>query len=219
MSVLALFAVETGDHDLVRLFRGYPADTVEIDRVSSVERGIGIYLWVTTQGQHSSNEIGEGRSTSLDCHRLDRQGEATLLRISRNREAGDVFNGLIDAGASVLRGDVGSDTMRFLVEFADHDRLAKFYNYCIEYEVPIRLKRVHSITDQPEHAREYGLTMEQREALALAAKYGYFSTPREVTLSELAEEFGISQQALSQRIRRATEKVVLESMGFSPDHR
>jgi hypothetical protein len=54
----------------------------------------------------------------------------------------------------------------------------------------------------------YDLTPAQREALAMAVDRGYFSSPREVSLSELATELSISKQAVSQRIRRANEKVL-----------
>ncbi|WP_407661663.1 helix-turn-helix domain-containing protein [Haladaptatus caseinilyticus] len=44
-------------------------------------------------------------------------------------------------------------------------------------------------------------TEKQRDALLSALQHGYFQTPRQVTLSELAEVFDIGLQSLSDLIR------------------
>lgn len=46
----------------------------------------------------------------------------------------------------------------------------------------------------------------------LALKRGYFETPRRVSLSDLADELDVSKQAVSQRVRRATEQVLQEAV-------
>jgi predicted DNA binding protein len=52
------------------------------------------------------------------------------------------------------------------------------------------------------------LTDEQREALLGAFEAGYYDIPRNVTADELADELGISHQALSERFRRAYRRMV-----------
>jgi predicted DNA binding protein len=42
----------------------------------------------------------------------------------------------------------------------------------------------------------------------LALRRGYFATPSEVELADLADDLGISRQAVSNRIRRANEKIL-----------
>lgn len=57
------------------------------------------------------------------------------------------------------------------------------------------------------------------DALILALERGYFDTPWGVTLKEIGDELGITQQAASERVRRAAQKVpgsVL--MGFELGH-
>lgn len=48
---------------------------------------------------------------------------------------------------------------------------------------------------------------EQREILAVAVNRGYFETPREVTLDELADELEIPRSTVSYRLRRATSEL------------
>jgi predicted DNA binding protein len=52
------------------------------------------------------------------------------------------------------------------------------------------------------------LPTEQYETLALAADRGYFETPREVTVGELAEELDEPRSTVSYRLRRAVAAVV-----------
>lgn len=52
-----------------------------------------------------------------------------------------------------------------------------------------------------------GLTEVERDALTAAVEEGYFESPRETTLNELAERFDISAPAFSKNLRRGQEKV------------
>jgi predicted DNA binding protein len=51
------------------------------------------------------------------------------------------------------------------------------------------------------------LPNEQLETLALAFEQGYFETPREVTLDELAEQLDTPRSTVSYRLRRAVAQL------------
>jgi predicted DNA binding protein len=53
-----------------------------------------------------------------------------------------------------------------------------------------------------------GLTATERETLEAAIERGYFESPREDTLGDLAEAFGVSKTAVSQNLRRAERKTL-----------
>jgi predicted DNA binding protein len=55
---------------------------------------------------------------------------------------------------------------------------------------------------------EDALTDTQQEALVLAYERGYFESPRQVTLEELGEELGISQQAVGSRLRGGIKHIL-----------
>jgi predicted DNA binding protein len=61
--------------------------------------------------------------------------------------------------------------------------------------------------------RSYGLTEEQEEALATAYRRGYFNEPRDVSLSEVAEEMGLSSTAMSGRLRRGVGNLIATTLG------
>lgn len=52
------------------------------------------------------------------------------------------------------------------------------------------------------------ITTKQQEALETALQEGYYETPREINLGDLAEKLGISESAVSQRLNAAETKLV-----------
>jgi predicted DNA binding protein len=52
------------------------------------------------------------------------------------------------------------------------------------------------------------LSAVEHRTLEAAVDLGYFNTPRDATLSTIAEEFGVSSPAVSKNLRRAQRKVV-----------
>lgn len=56
------------------------------------------------------------------------------------------------------------------------------------------------------------LTGKQHVTLAAAVDMGYFQVPRQADQSDLADELGVTEQAVSERLRRACETVVAEAV-------
>ncbi|ODR82855.1 DNA-binding protein [Haladaptatus sp. W1] len=49
---------------------------------------------------------------------------------------------------------------------------------------------------------QHELTEQQHETLRSAMEWGYYEIPRRATATDLAEELGVSHQAISERLRR-----------------
>jgi predicted DNA binding protein len=69
------------------------------------------------------------------------------------------------------------------------------------------LKSLHGAVpiEPPQRA---GLTEKQHEAVLLAYRMGYFDSPRQAGLAEIAAELDISRQALASRLRRGLRHIV-----------
>lgn len=89
--------------------------------------------------------------------------------------------------------------------------MSGFQTLCVENDVPAELTSLHSLTPLQTGA-EHVLTDAQREALVLAYDRGYFRSPRESTLEEIAEELGITGQSLGSRLRRGIERLVADAL-------
>lgn len=76
----------------------------------------------------------------------------------------------------------------------------KLDQFGIEYTV----ERVfHSVGERPPL-----LTPRQRELLELAAEEGYYDTPRETSITEMAENHDVAKSTLSETLHRAEERLV-----------
>ncbi|WP_084186442.1 helix-turn-helix domain-containing protein [Haladaptatus litoreus] len=118
-----------------------------------------------------------------------------------------LLEGLAQTEAVVLEA-YGRENWVFRVRFQSHDRLAEFYNHLTAADINLHLDRVFSLTEKDSGGYTLGLTPEQREALVMAYERGYFATPSEITLQEMADELNISSQAFSKRIRGAELKML-----------
>lgn len=66
--------------------------------------------------------------------------------------------------------------------------------------------------DEDEASTQFGVTDPQREVLLLALERGYYTVPRNASLSDLAGDLGISSQAASERLRRGTQTLVANTL-------
>ena len=57
------------------------------------------------------------------------------------------------------------------------------------------------------------LTETEQETFEVASKNGYYETPRETTLDELADHFDISKTAVSMNLRRSERKILKAALG------
>jgi predicted DNA binding protein len=101
--------------------------------------------------------------------------------------------------------------------YPEREGLSATHEFCHAHNLSFDVESVREMDGQP--AGRYGLTTEQFEALTTAAQRGLFAVPREVTLEELAEEFDVTHQALSERIRRATGALVEDALLVGPVER
>jgi len=121
------------------------------------------------------------------------------------------FRTIAETGATILTATGGPDTWEFELRFTTHETLEAFREHCSEREVPVEVDRIYN-PSRPESGPFYGLTQPQREALVRAFEGGYYSIPRGLSTKDLAQEFGISDQAVTERLRRAILTLVDNSL-------
>lgn len=81
--------------------------------------------------------------------------------------------------------------------------------------VGVSLERMHPLGGEVEGSpvAQWDLTPAQEEALRAALELGYFTVPREVTASEVAEHLSISKSAFLERLRRGQEGLLRQVLG------
>lgn len=103
------------------------------------------------------------------------------------------------------------------MRFDDRDRLSQFEDYCEKNNISFELNRLQE-QEQPMASAQYDLTTKQRETLVTALNGGYYEIPQAVSMSELADGMGISQQALSKRFHAAHKNLITSTLTLThPD--
>jgi len=130
-----------------------------------------------------------------------------LLRVEWGLEYDDVITILAETGIPLIKATGTNQQWTFEIRGDDHDDIAAFQCRCRELDIQTTLRELSALTPLETNA-EAKLTDTQQEALALAYDRGYFESPRKVTMEDLGEELGISQQAVGSRLRRGMNKVL-----------
>jgi predicted DNA-binding protein YlxM (UPF0122 family) len=86
---------------------------------------------------------------------------------------------------------------------ASHERLSKLGEQLEEFDIPYKVETVRERIED-----EQLLTDRQRRLLRTAVESGYYDTPRDCTLTELAEAVGIAKSTCSETLHRAEGKVI-----------
>jgi predicted DNA binding protein len=206
MSVIVEFTLADEEFLLGQVLRDPPDMRLELERIVPTGDALIPYVWVES-GDHETFERRVSDSEHVvSFTALDRLDDWVLYRMDWKAGQEDILEGIQASEAAVLEA-YGNGVWTFRLRFPNHDKVSQFYNYCMEQDIPITIERSYTLTERSDVAQQFDLSNEQREALVLALQRGYYDTPSEVTLSDIADDLGISQQALSNRIRRGTKQV------------
>lgn len=198
-----------------------PADTFDLGRVTSVGGAVHLelervvpageevmpFFWATEcdDYDHFERRVRE-EALVEELTAVARFDDRVLYHVVWGATTASLTRALSSADAAILEA-AGNDPWEFQLRFTDRDHLRSFVDACEETGIDVRLRRVFELRPDAD-PRGDGLTDGQRAALVAAVEGGYFEVPRRTTLSEVADELGISQQATSERVRRGADRVL-----------
>ena len=210
MSVLITASVGVGDFAFEETLARNPDCCIELEPSVSVRPEIVPYAHVTgcPHDQIDAEMAAEAGVRSADV--VDASEDAALVRL-RWEDDGSV--GLLEAfrtvPVSVLWALGRSDGWEFELRFPNSDAVPRFHRQCLDRNITVDPKRVRQTApESTQTVRTHGLTEKQREALVRAFDSGYFDVPRRATLTDLADELGVSDTAVSERLRRGTSLMI-----------
>jgi len=207
MSVIAEFTIPAGEFALGHLLEVREGVKVRLESMIPTGDAMLPYFWVQSPDVEAVEEALLESPMVSDVKVVDVIGDETLFRVDWAENIDGLITSIQQSDGVVLQGEGHGDYWTFQLRFPEYDSLSTFYRDTVDSGISIDLGNVHNpIEANP--ASEMGITPEQYEALDLAVESGYFSIPRETTLIEMAEELGISDSAVSQRIRRGLHKLL-----------
>lgn len=114
--------------------------------------------------------------------------------------------------AVVLNAATDNDHWMLRVLYPDREDVTEVLEFCESHDLSLDVRSVYDMDSQP--AGRYGLTNGQYQALSLAHEEGYYEVPREASLDDIADDLGISHQALSERLRRGVDALVTDTIAY-----
>ena len=210
MATVMEFTSPADEFPLGTVFENLPEVTVELERIIPHESLIIPYFWVRGARADDIEAAFQAHAGVVSIKLIDNVDDEYLMRAEWERDYYGVLSALAHANIAVLSGVGTKKGWRFEVRGESREAIGEFRTDCQDHGIPIEITAVHSLL--PVGGEGYELTDTQREALVLAYERGYFNSPRETTLSEIADELGITQQSLSSRLRRGHRRLIAKTL-------
>ncbi len=209
MSVIAEFTLAPGQLSLAAALSAVPSVELDVEREYGAHSAMPVvFCWVRGGDLDTFEEALAEDETVTDSTRLSDSENRRLYRMCLTGAAPVVtYDTWIELGAARLDMRYADGRWHARMRFPDREALSTFRRFCVDHELDFRLDRLYD-TDPTRGPPRDRLTAPQRETLRLAHERGYFEIPRKVTLADLADELGISNQAVSERLRRGCARVI-----------
>lgn len=206
-STITDIRIPASSFPLGRILHAFPEVEIELERLVPTSRNIIPLFWIESGSEHGVEEALRTDPLVEDVEQLTRTPDRILYAVKWSPEINSIVGAIVDLDVNVLSAEGTADSWEFRLQFSDHDQLNTFRRRCQTEGISIELLRVYNPTMPPESG---SLTPEQADALSAAYEHGYWDVPRKTTQTELAELIGISDNSLSQRLRRGTKIAVAD---------
>ena len=184
-----------------------PGIEIEAERVAAHSTGwVMPCLWVAHEEFGTVEETFRSDPTIAAIVESATHGDEAFYQVEWAEEVERRIDSYVDKEGSILEARLVEGSWEVDVRFVNREQFDDFRE-----AVSNRGHSFHLLSlSESERSDESGpeLTPAQREALVAATNCGYFRVPREATTEDLADELGISHQAVSELLRRGTENLV-----------
>jgi predicted DNA binding protein len=216
MSVIVELSLPATEFQLGRILSTEGDTTVSLETMVPLgDRSVPFFrLFGPARGSFEAS-VREHHAVS-DMHVVSTHDGETLYALDWQITADTFLDVVLSLEGQVLEASGGSDRWMFQLRFPSHSTLSDFQEHCFEADIPIDIRRIYNPT-RPDAGPWYGLTGPQRETLTHAVEAGYYSLPRRSSTKDIAERFDISDQAVTERLRRAIDTLVTNTLLLTAD--
>ncbi|WP_126662549.1 helix-turn-helix domain-containing protein [Haloterrigena salifodinae] len=207
MATEATFTVPSNQFPLGTVFAQLPDVTVELERLIPSRDVVIPYFWVRGTEVEDIEGAFSDHPGIKQIQLVDFVEDEYLLRVEWSLEYNDVLSVLTETDIPLIKATGTNQQWTFDIRGDTRSDIATFHSRCREVEIPVTLTELHAMTPV-ETETEAALTETQQDALALAYERGYFESPRKITMKELGDKLGISQQAVGSRLRRGMKNIL-----------
>jgi len=211
MATIVIGSVPTTELALAHTFETLPEVTFESERIIlSGDDAVMPLLWARNADREPLETAIHDDPTVNNVTLLADFGDELLYRMDWIDQVQLLLHMLTNSEATILDAHGRRQGWRLRVMFPDRSHLSETHEFCKSHGMEFTIESIREMDGQP--SGRFGLTEDQYRALITAVEEGYYDVPQKRTLEELADEFEISHQALSERLRRGTESLVEDTL-------
>ncbi|MFB6165899.1 MAG: bacterio-opsin activator domain-containing protein [Haloarculaceae archaeon] len=211
MSVVADFSVPAEAFCLGDALAAVPEATAELDRlVAHSPKYVMPFVWILDADCEAFAAAAAADPTVADAEVTDSFDDANLFQITWADEVAERLQSVLDHEGVVLEARGSDGEWRLWVRFGSREHFSEFEAHFRRYgEVTL-----HQLSrPQIPGGEQYGVTSKQREALLAAYDAGYYETPSATSGEAIAADLGVSQQSVSNRLRRGVNALIENTLG------
>lgn len=207
MSVIAELRIPSSEFELGRILAVEGGMTIELETMVPLGQTAVPFFWIYNDHRESFEETVRRHPSVQSVSLMETHDDRSMYSMEWVTDRDLVFDGISEADAQLLAALGTESNWEFELRFPSHDALSAFKNHCENARIPLEVSRIYNPT-KPDAGPWYGLSGPQRDTLVRAVEAGYYSIPRGISTQELANEFDISDQAVTERLRRAIVRLV-----------
>lgn len=214
MALFGEFYVPAESFALYETLQAEPDLVVEIERVAATDEVITPYFLVNGCPPADFERAAERDRSVSNLRRVDDFEESTLYRANWVVNVESIVYAYTTLGSTILEASAQHDSWELRIRFTDRQALDLFQTYCEDRDIPFELTKLYEQA-QPHGRGKYELTEKQHRSLVTAWEMGYYDSS-DVTLTDVADELGVTHQALSKRLQRGHHNLIEHTLMVTP---
>ncbi|MFC6838063.1 helix-turn-helix domain-containing protein [Halomarina ordinaria] len=208
MSITAKVHVKHDRMALVPTLRTLDDVRIRVITQGTTSPGMTVFPFLVEYDDRAALEAAfEADETVHDYELVDWTDGTGIYYIEHTPETKLISTAVTRANGYLVHTETRGNGWLVRLLLPDREALNAVWTYATENDITLDIVEIYGNEDASGD-RSFGLTTEQKAALQLAYEKGYFSEPRDISLSEVAEEIGLSSTAMSGRLRRGMRNLV-----------
>ena len=212
MSSIVDVIVPTSQFALAETFSAEPEVTFRtVGLVAGGDDDIMPYLWADHDETDRLTAVMDNDESVDTVEQITTVDGSCLLRMEWGAQPCEFVSTLDEADASIMEASGYDGRWHLQLFVPGHGDASRGQQLFENSDIDLSVTDVGCFTTPTSSGRS-GLTERQYRTLITAYDAGYYDVPRTVSQEELASEFDVSHQALSERLRRAHETVITNAL-------
>ena len=211
MSVIVELTVPSTAFELGRILRVEGPTQITLETMVPLGGKPTPFVRIRNDARETFERSVSDQPSVNEIQLVDTHDDETLYALDWEPSDASLLRRILDLDAVLLGATGTTDSWGLELRFPTHEALSAFQDHYVEEDIGVTVERIYNPT-KPDAGPWYGLTPPQRETLADAVSAGYYSLPRQISTQELADSFDISDQAVTERLRRGISTLVRNTL-------